>query len=197
MDLVPDTYARWRATTLGRITERLEVELVDSLAECGPGDRVLDVGTGDGTYAIQAARRGAVVVGLDRSPAMLAAAGQRARAAGVQVELRLGSAEALPFADASFDRVLAVTVLCLVDDPVRALAEMARVTRPGGRIVLGELELRGAVFYPPVPIVARITKGLDPALGRLGCPGAGFLALRAEKPVHPSMSIGRRGPAHY
>lgn len=98
MNLDPGTYARWRATDLGRITERLEVELVCSLADLHSGQRVLDVGTGDGTYAIEAARRGASVVGLDTSAAMLAAAETRARAAGHPIDVRLGSVTALPFA---------------------------------------------------------------------------------------------------
>ncbi len=54
MSIDPDSYARWRATALGEITERLEVELVFMLAGCRTGMRVLDVGTGDGTYAIEA-----------------------------------------------------------------------------------------------------------------------------------------------
>jgi SAM-dependent methyltransferase len=225
VDLDPDTYARWRATELGRVTERLEVELVHSLAGLRAGQRVLDIGTGDGTYAIEAARRGASVVGLDTSPAMLTAAQARAHAAGLQIDVRLGSAMALPFPDASFDRVLAVTVLCFVDDPARALAEMARVTKPGGRVVLGELHrwslwaarrrlaawlrggpwrgvqfwsqgqlstlagtaglhvgaVRGAVFYPPSAWAARVGARIDPWLGRLGAPGAAFLALAADR----------------
>lgn len=96
MNLDPGTYARWRATDLGRITERLEVELVCSLADLRAGQRVLDVGTGDGTYAIEAARRGASVVGLDTSAAMLAAAEARARAEGHPIDVRLGSVTALP-----------------------------------------------------------------------------------------------------
>lgn len=135
----PKTYAGWRATTLGRITERLEVDLVLSLARIGAGDRVLDIGTGDGTCAIAAARRGGVVSAVDTSQAMLDAAAERAREARVQVDFQVGSASALPFGDASFDRVLAVTVLGLVPDPGRALAELVRVTRPGGQVVLGEL----------------------------------------------------------
>ncbi len=139
MSIDPDSYARWRATALGEITERLEVELVFTLAGCRAGMCVLDVGTGDGTYAIEAARRGASVVGVDPSAAMLMAAERRASAAGVHIDLQSAPATALPFPDASFDRVLAVTVLCFVEDPSLAIAEMARVTRPGGKIILGEL----------------------------------------------------------
>jgi SAM-dependent methyltransferase len=114
----PDVYAAWRGSTLGRITEQLEVDLVLELAGPLEGKRVLDVGTGDGTYAIAAAGRHkrASVVGIDVSSAMVTAARRRADEAGVDLELRSGSAESLPFEGASFDLVLAVTLLCFVVD---------------------------------------------------------------------------------
>lgn len=159
MPIDPNSYARWRATVLGEITERLEVELVFTLAECRPDLRLLDVGTGDGTYAIEAARRGASVVAVDPSSAMLAAAKRRASAAGVHIDLQSASAMALPFPDARFDRVMAVTVLCFVEDPGRAMAEMARVTRPGGKLVLGELN-RWSVWAAKRRLAARCRGGL-------------------------------------
>jgi 2-polyprenyl-3-methyl-5-hydroxy-6-metoxy-1,4-benzoquinol methylase len=76
--VAPATYARWRATTLGRITERLETEVVLDLAGPLAGKMVLDVGTGDGTYAIEAAIRGASTTGVDMQPGMLATATARA-----------------------------------------------------------------------------------------------------------------------
>jgi len=133
------TYARWRQTILGEITERVETKVVFDLAGPLPGRRVLDVGTGDGTYAIEAARRGAHVTGIDVDPAMLAAARSRSDCAGVSVALREARAEELPFDDGAFDIVLAVTVLCFVPDARGAVREMARVLAPGGRLVLGEL----------------------------------------------------------
>jgi SAM-dependent methyltransferase len=134
-----DSYARWRQTPLGEITERVETKVVFDLAGPLLGRRVLDVGTGDGTYAIEAARRGAQVTGIDVDPAMLAAARLRSDCAGVSVALREARAEELPFDDGAFDVVLAVTVLCLVPDARGAVREMARVLAPGGRLVLGEL----------------------------------------------------------
>jgi SAM-dependent methyltransferase len=136
--VTPTTYARWRATTLGRITEDLEVELVLELAGDLAGKRVLDVGTGDGTYAL-AAERGATVTGVDASREMLDAAAGRARGRGLAIDLREGDVAHLPFEDGSFDVVIAVTVLCFVSDPRRAVAEMARVLAPGGKLVIGEL----------------------------------------------------------
>jgi 2-polyprenyl-3-methyl-5-hydroxy-6-metoxy-1,4-benzoquinol methylase len=133
------TYARWRATTLGGITERVEMSVVFDLIGPLQGRRVLDVGTGDGTYAIEAAAHGAIVTAIDVEPEMLNAARSRATSRGVEVTLQQGHAEKLPFDDASFDVVIAVTVLCFVADVELAAHEMARVLVPGGCLVLGEL----------------------------------------------------------
>jgi SAM-dependent methyltransferase len=137
--VTPSQYAQWRETSLGRSTERVELGLVFELAGPLAGRRLLDVGTGDGTYALEAARRGADVTGLDSDLAMLAAARERARESSVPLTLEAGRAESLPFADASFDVVLAITVLCFVPDANAAVKEIARVLAPGGELVLGEL----------------------------------------------------------
>lgn len=139
MNATPLEYAPWRASTLGNITERLERAVVFDLAGPIEGRDVLDVGCGDGTYALAAARAGAHVAGVDRSAAVVGAARARAEADGLAVDLQVGDASALPFPADRFDVVLAVTVLCLVEKPAQALAEMARVLRPGGVLVLGEL----------------------------------------------------------
>lgn len=132
-------YARWRATELGKITERVEKDVVFGLHGSLRGKRVLDVGTGDGTYAIEAAARGAVVTALDPSSDMLDAARARAEAQGVNVTFIRARVEKLPLPNAAFDAILAVTVLCFVKDDSAAAREMARVLAPGGRLVLGEL----------------------------------------------------------
>jgi ubiquinone/menaquinone biosynthesis C-methylase UbiE len=150
MSSTPLEYAPWRATTLGAITERLERTVVLDLAGPLEGRRVLEVGCGDGAYALAAARAGAHVTGLDRSAAVLDAARARAKAEGLAIDLQVGDAGALPFPADRFDVVLAVTVLCFVENPAQAVAEMARVLRPGG--VLGRAMRFGAAF---VAIAAR------------------------------------------
>lgn len=139
MDLLPAAYADWRRSTLGQITDRLEEKLL--LERIGPvqGLRVLDIGCGDGVLTTTLAAAGAQVTGLDASGDMLVAARRRADAAGSDVELAQGEAEHLPFPDACFDVVLSVATLCFSADPDRPVREMARVLRPGGRLVLGEL----------------------------------------------------------
>ncbi|MGH3736310.1 MAG: class I SAM-dependent methyltransferase [Micromonosporaceae bacterium] len=78
------------------------------------------------------------LTGLEWSPAMLAIARDRARELGRDVELLDGDAQALPFPDASFDTVVCTFSLCAIPDDRRALAEMARVLRPGGLLLLAD-----------------------------------------------------------
>jgi len=99
------------------------------------GKRVLDVGTGKGRFAIPFARQGAEVVAMDISGEMLLEARRRARQSGVQPHLVLGDAENLPFARNAFDVVSCMEALMHVPHPQRAVAEVARVTRPGGQTV--------------------------------------------------------------
>ena len=135
----PKAYDAWRATLLGRITEAIEQHLVLKLMGELRDARVLDAGCGDGALVCAVASRGAVATGLDPDPAMLAAARMRAGGAHVQAEFVEGRVEQIPFGDASFDVVVAVTVLCFLTDASGAVREMTRVLRPGGRLVLGEL----------------------------------------------------------
>jgi ubiquinone/menaquinone biosynthesis C-methylase UbiE len=100
------------------------------------GDRLLDVGTASGNTAISAARRGAVVTGVDLVPALLEHARKRAQAEGLEIDFREGNAMALSFAGASFDVVLSTFGAIFASDPRQTAAEMARVCRPGGKIAM-------------------------------------------------------------
>jgi demethylmenaquinone methyltransferase/2-methoxy-6-polyprenyl-1,4-benzoquinol methylase len=99
-----------------------------------PGERVLDLGAGTGVSTVELARSGAFAVGADLSLGMLAA-GRRRRP---DTPLLAGDALALPFPDAAFDAVTISFALRNVVDPDAALREMARVTKPGGRLVVCE-----------------------------------------------------------
>jgi SAM-dependent methyltransferase len=101
-----------------------------------PGERILDAGCGHGAYHGALAESGASVVGLDASPGMLREAIESAEADGRDVAVAAGSLESLPFAAARFEGAMANHVLYHVSDRARALAELARVLRPGGRAVL-------------------------------------------------------------
>ena len=135
----PEAYASWRATPLGAITEGIEQCLILDLMGDLAGRRVLDAGCGDGALICAAASRGAAATGIDPDPAMLAAARSRVGGAACGAKFVQGRLEQLPFREASFDLVAAITVLCFVPDAGGAVREMARVLRPGGRLVLGEL----------------------------------------------------------
>lgn len=219
-------YRSWRASDLGRITDRIEEELILGLIGPVEGKRILDVGCGDGVLCHRLVQGGAAVTGLDADPRMLAVA--RERVCGLEGNARFieGDARKLPFADETFDAVVAITVLCFVVDAERAVNEMARVLRPGGRLVIGELgrhslwaakrrisgwlgskawraatfqsgrdlkrlatvarldvgEVRGAVYYPPCNLCARVLAPLDARLARVTTIGAAFIALVARKP---------------
>lgn len=136
---LPEAYADWRRSTLGRITDELEERLLlERIGEAG-GRQILDVGCGDGVLATRLASMGAQVTGLDASAAMLTAARRRASAAGLDLDLVEGDAAALPFPDARFDLVVSIATLCFSDDPIGSIREMVRVLGPGGSLVLGEL----------------------------------------------------------
>jgi ArsR family transcriptional regulator len=100
------------------------------------GLRVLDLGTGTGALAHELAAAGCHVIAVDHSPRMLEAAREKLDAAGVSnVELRAGDATALPLASAELDAAFAHMVLQYLASPAEAIAEMARVVKPGGTVV--------------------------------------------------------------
>jgi ubiquinone/menaquinone biosynthesis C-methylase UbiE len=107
------------------------------------GEEVLDVGCGTGTLAVAAARAApdVRVTGLDADPSILARARKKAAAAGLEIGFDEGMSIALPYGDASFDLVLSTLLFHhLPDDAKRqTAAELVRVLRPGGRLVVGDL----------------------------------------------------------
>ena len=116
-------------TTFARATSGFIGPLLDA-ARVETGLRVLDLACGPGFVAGAARGRGALVTGLDFSAAMIALA----RAAHPGIRFEEGDAEALPFAEGSFDTVVANFGIHHVPDPVRALSEARRVLQPGGRM---------------------------------------------------------------
>ena len=118
-------------TTLQIVGEEL-CEAVDVRA----GQNVLDVAAGNGNASLAAARRGCVVTATDYVPALLERARERAAADHLEIAFRQEDAEALSFADATFDVVLSTFGVMFTPDQDRAASEMLRVCRRGGRIGL-------------------------------------------------------------
>ena len=125
---------------MGAWSEPLSGQLID-FAHIRPVDRVLDVGCGPGALTVELVRRlGAdAVAAVDPSAPFVAAASER----NPGVDVRLASAEALPFPGGSFDVALAQLVVHFMTDPVAGIREMARVTRPGGVVAASVWDFEG------------------------------------------------------
>jgi SAM-dependent methyltransferase len=123
-----------------------------AMAQLIPAGRVLDLGVGPGTSALEMARAAPRLrlVGVDRAPAMVRAASREAAAARLPLALVRGDALALPFASGAFDGVTGHSLLYLLPDPRAALREIRRVLRPGGAVAFlepraGTASLRAAL----------------------------------------------------
>ena len=138
-------------------------ELVDRIG-IAAGEKVLDLGCGDGTTAIPAATRGADVTGVDIAENLVAAGKRRAEAAGLSnIKFEQGDASNLEsIDDGKFDRVVSIFGAMFAPNPDTVASEMVRVTRPGGQIVMGnwipgdptlvaQILKTSAAFAPPPP----------------------------------------------
>lgn len=156
-----------RAMTLG-IDRGWRRKVVETAAAMRPA-AILDVATGTGDLAIQLARAipAATLTGIDLSEGMLAVGRRKVKEAGLaaRVTLRQGDCLSLPFPDGSFDVVTVAFGVRNFEHLDRGYAEMARVLRPGGKLVVLELSV------PPSPLVRPFyklyTRGVIPLLGRL------------------------------
>lgn len=122
--------------------DRVSRGIADSIEHCvtrldpQPGERILDLATGTGWTSRQVALRGAQVIGVDIAADLIAAAQATARAKGLPIEYQVGDAESLAFEDGEFDAVVSTCGIMFASRPEAAAAELARVTRRGGRIAL-------------------------------------------------------------
>jgi SAM-dependent methyltransferase len=174
-------------------------ELVDRLA-VGPGMTVLDLGCGDGTTALPAAIRGADVLGVDIAANLVDAGRARAEAAGLSnLRFQEGDAASLSeLADESFDLVVSIFGAMFAPRPHDVAREMVRVTRPGGRIVMGNwipgdptliaqiLRISAAYsFPPPEGFVSPVSWGLEENVrDRFGAAGIRPEALSCERATY-------------
>ena len=164
------------------IVERLEVR---------PGERFLDLACGTGGVALVAARAGADVTGVDFSADQIVKAREAAEAAGLSIRYDEGDAQALPYADASFDVVATLFGAMFAPQPQRVVAEMLRVTKPGGTIAMANWTKEGFVgtmfktfarFIAPSGMPAPVLWG-DEAIVRERF-GAGLSPLRMTRVIY-------------
>ncbi len=167
-----------------------------------PGCAVLDVAAGNGNATLAAARRWCAVTSTDYVPALLRRGRERAAADGLSVEFREADAEALPFADASFDIVLSTFGVMFTPDQDKAAAELLRVCKPGGKIGLanwtpdgfiGQLfRTLGKYLPPPAGVKSPALWGTRGRLEELFGPDAASIS------AEPRMFVFRyRSPQHW
>jgi SAM-dependent methyltransferase len=184
-------------TTLQIVGEQL-CETLDLRA----GSRVLDVAAGNGNAALAAARRWCEVTATDYVPALLDRAGDRADADGLSLNLQVADAEALPFANESFDAVVSTFGVMFTPDQEGAAAELVRVCRPTGAIGLanwtpdgfiGQLfAIIGRHLPPPAGAPSPARWGTDKGLAELFTPhGCSVRSLKRE------FVLRYRSPEHW
>ena len=181
----------WMAGDFGQIARysaKSAAEFVDRLP-IAPGALVLDVACGTGNLAIPAARKGALVRGVDIAPNLLEQARQRASAEGLQAVFEEGDAEQLPYPDAHFDLVMSMFGAMFAPRPELAAAELARVCRPGGIIAMAnwtpesfvakQFAIGNRYIPPPAGIPAPVLWGDENVVReRLGAFASGIATTR-------------------
>jgi len=196
--------ATWASGDYHMIGTQIQIvsELLIEALDVRSTEHVLDVATGSGNAALAAARRGCAVVGVDYVPALLDRARRRTQAEGLDISYIDGDAEALPFGDGGFDVVSSVFGAMFAPDQERTANELARVTRPGGRIGLvthtpegfiGQLFKTNAKHVPPpAGVRSPIQWGTEERLAEL------FDGQAADIRVEKRHYVFRdRSPQHY
>lgn len=151
----------WGNGPYQRITETI-VDIHDIVLErLAPqdGDRFLDLACGTGAVAERAAAAGADVKGIDLAPALIETARERAESLGLSIDYAVGDAENLDVPDASFDKLSSTCGIMFAPDHEAVASELARVTKPGGRMALGNWTPTGGLAkmfavmapYQPAP----------------------------------------------
>ena len=191
--------ALWEKGDFTRIAETMRASGEDFVRQAGiaPGMKVLDLGCGDGTTALPAARLGADVLGVDIASNLVAAGNRRAQEAGLKnIRFQEGDASGLSdLQDKTFDLVVSIFGAMFAPKPFDVAKEMVRVTKPGGRIVMGNwipndptlvaqiLKISSA-YSPPPPegFVSPMTWGVEShVLERFGAAGVPKDAITCVK----------------
>ena len=169
--------ATWMSGDYGHFAKFLEPGALEFLTRLAvtPGTRMLDVACGAGQIAIPAARAGVRVTGVDIASNLIEQAQTRAKAEGVEARFDEGDAEMLPYQDAAFDLVVSLIGAMFAPRPERVAAELLRVCRPDGRIVMANWTPEGHIgqmfkiigkHVPPPPLMVSPVKWGDEATVR-------------------------------
>jgi SAM-dependent methyltransferase len=182
MDGNYDHFSRFMASSAVEFLDRVGVS---------PGAALLDVACGSGQLALVAARRGARVTGIDIASNLVAAARMRAAAEGLDAHFDEGDAEALPYADATFDVVASIYGAMFAPRPELVAAELQRVCRPGGTIAMGNWTKDGFIgqmfktvsrHVPPPAMPPPVLWGDEPTVrARFN---SGVSGLRAKRVIY-------------
>lgn len=156
--------ATWESGNYGTFAQYMEPGAIEILVSwnIAPGEKMLDVGCGAGQMAIPAAKNGVKVAGVDIASNLIEQARARAQAEGLDVQFEEGDAEQLNFPDASFDVVVSLIGAMFAPRPEKVAAELLRVCRSDGRIIMGNWTPQGlpgqmfktiGKYIPPPPDV--------------------------------------------
>lgn len=197
-------HGAWAAGDYAVIGSTLQIvgeELCEAL-DLRAGQSVLDIAAGNGNVSLAAARRWCEVTSTDFVPALLARGQARAAANDFNIAFQEADAEALPFADASFDVVISVFGVMFTPDQDKAAAEMLRVCRPGGKIGLANwtpqgfigqmLKLLGQYLPPPTSTKSPVLWGTGQRLAELF--GGGASAIETDL---RNFMFRYRSPTHF
>lgn len=170
----------WEAGDFSEVAKHIEKvaeEFVERL-DIQPGTKVLDVACGSGNLAVVAAAKGADVTGIDIADNLIEAAKHRAKASGLNIKFEVGDAEALPYADNTFDVVMTMFGAMFAPRPEVTAAELIRVCKPGGVIAManwtpeghaGQMFKLSGKYLPPPPMPAPVLWGVpDEVTKRFG-----------------------------
>lgn len=197
-------HGTWSSGDYALVGSTLQItgeELCEAL-DLRAGQRVLDVAAGNGNATLAAARRWCDVISTDYVPALLERGKARAAANGFAITFQEADAEALPFADASFDAIVSTYGVMFTPDQDKAAAEMLRVCRPGGKIGLANWTPQGLVGQmfktigryvpPPVGVKSPLLWGTRERLVELF--GHSAKAIKAEP---RNFTFRYRSPTHF
>lgn len=172
--------ATWEAGDFAEIAKGIEstAEAFVERLNIQPGMKVLDVACGSGNLAVIAAKKGADVTGIDIADNLIEAAKRRAQAEGLNIKFEQGDAEAMPYADDSFDLVMTMFGAMFAPRPDVTVGELIRVCKPGGRIAManwtptgfaGQMFKLSTKYLPPPPMPPPVLWGVpDEVKARFG-----------------------------